>query len=170
MVYGWLIKMGLSDWRPIYDWAIQSTLSRTGHLADTGWPRAHSTAYNQIVRETSSAPVVRSWAESYAMCLEGDASFAYEDENTWVVHSTGYTYLMYTYAALNFAHRNGIALGDRLTWADGQIDWNQTDQPYTYRFAMPSDMPPEPEPPPEGEEVLMLAVVRVLGTWPIKRR
>ncbi|HKQ45245.1 MAG TPA: hypothetical protein VJS47_07620 [Rhizomicrobium sp.] len=68
-VLGWMVLMGHSDWRPIFEWKIGSTIARTN--GQSGWPRSHCVTYRMIMRSGPNAPWVQNWKEAWDLTAAG---------------------------------------------------------------------------------------------------
>jgi len=128
-VCGWLVSMGLTEWRPSFDWLINSTVARTS--TGSGWPRAQSTPYEMMLRASATLPIAQTWAEAWTF-NNTIAGLTYVDPNTWAVSDL--TYLTYTRGALVYANQLGITLTDNLSWASGQINSVKWKTAYKWRL------------------------------------
>jgi hypothetical protein len=68
-VVGWMVLMGFSEWRPVFEWQIGSTIARTN--GQSGWPRAFCTPYRLIMRANASVPWVTTWKEAWDLTAAG---------------------------------------------------------------------------------------------------
>jgi hypothetical protein len=128
-VFGWLVSMGLSEWRKSFDWVIAGTVARTDN--SSGWIRARSTPYEMMLRAGSAAPFATTWAEAWSL-NHSTAGLTYDDPNTWVPPDM--TYLTYTRGALVYAERLGVTLTDNLTWATSQLNAGKWKTAYKWRL------------------------------------
>jgi hypothetical protein len=132
-IMGWMIVMGFTDWRMAFDWKIGSTIARTSGAY--GWVRAHAVPYRMILRQTSTSPIVQSWAEAWQLTKDITGAIV-TDPETW--YPSDMTYLTYARGALVFAVRFGTpgATGC-LSWANAQLvnrSWNTA---HKWRLASP---------------------------------
>ncbi|MHB1207428.1 MAG: hypothetical protein ACYCZX_17815, partial [Rhodospirillaceae bacterium] len=128
-VFGWLVSMGLSEWRTSFDWLIGGTLARTS--ATSGWPRAQSTPYEMMLRASAKSPFAESWTEAWVL-NNTIAGLTYTNSETWVPSTM--TYLAYTRGALTYAQMLGALSGDNLSWATGQINARKWKTSYKWRL------------------------------------
>jgi hypothetical protein len=128
-VFGWLVTMGLTEWRTSFDWIIGGTLARTS--STSGWVRANATPYQMMLRADAKAPLAQSWAEAWLL-NSSLGGLTYTTPDTWVVPDM--TYLTYTRAALTYAVILGIPVGDSLSWATGQINAARWKTPFKWRI------------------------------------
>ena len=123
-VLGWVVSMGFSEWRPMFEWAAGSVMARTSPTS--GWKRAYASPYRMILRESATAPVVASWAEAWAL-TQRLRKLALTDPNTWV--EADKTYLTYSRGALVFIDKlKPGSVTENLAWASGQLNrnWNMS--------------------------------------------
>jgi hypothetical protein len=116
-VLGWMVSMGFDDWRTVFDWQIGSAMARTS--TTSGWVRALATPYHLVVRADASEPVVRSWADAFALNQQIHP-VAVPDPDTWLENDM--TYLAYTRGALVYAVAFGTpGAQENLAWATDQL-------------------------------------------------
>jgi hypothetical protein len=128
-VLGWLVSMGLTDWRMSFDWLIGGTVARTN--GTSGWPRAQATPYEMMLRPSSTAPITQSWADAWSL-NQDVVGLTYADSNTWVTPDM--TYLTYTRGALVYAAQLGTPLDDNLAWATKQLNAGRWATAYKWRL------------------------------------
>jgi len=113
-VFGWIVMMGFSDWRPILEWKIGSTIARTN--GKSGWPRAQCTPYRMVMRADAAAPWATSWKEAWDLTAAG---LKLTVDNPDELDIKQLFYLPYSRGALVLAKHAGIAnIDESLTWAD----------------------------------------------------
>lgn len=116
----WIVMLGFDDWRPIAEWKIQNTIARTS--GTSGWCRAYSTPYREILRPAADQPWCADWAASWALTAER-YGFVVSDPDTIPAGGNDITYPTYTEAALAMAMQLEIADAcDPHAWIHGQVD------------------------------------------------
>jgi len=116
-VLGWMVLMGFSDWRPVFEWQIGSTIARTN--GQSGWPRAFCTPYRLVMRANSSVPWVTSWKEAWDLTAAG-LKLTVDDPDRLDLKQL-FT-LPYSRGALTLAKHIGIPnLDASLNWADSEL-------------------------------------------------
>jgi hypothetical protein len=128
-VLGWLVCMGLTEWRTAFDWVIGGVLARTS--STSGWPRAQASPYEMMLRADGKSPIAGSWAQAWSL----NASIAgqtYVNSETWAV--TDMTYLTYARGALVYADKLGALSGDNLAWATAQLNTRKWKTQHKWRL------------------------------------
>ena len=128
-VFGWLVSMGLVEWRTAFDWLIGGTVARTN--GTSGWPRAQAVPYEMMLRNSNTSPIYTSWAEAW-VGNNTISGLTYVDPNTWVTPDM--TYLTYARGALTYADKLGTVLTDNLSWATGQLNAKKWKTSYKWRL------------------------------------
>ena len=117
-VFGWIVLMGFSDWRPILEWKIASTIARTN--GKSGWPRAYCTPYRMVFRADQNAPWATNWKQAWDLTAAG-LKITVDDPDTLDLKPL--FYLPYTRGALVLAKHAGVAgIDESLAWADKSLD------------------------------------------------
>lgn len=118
--YGWLVRMGHSDWDPIFRWKLGATIARTD--GTSGWARAFPTTYRQILRESVDAPWAKSWAEDWAINARHQ-NLSSADPNVISITKGGQmTYLSYARGVLAIANELGVTEAmPCYDWMDRQL-------------------------------------------------
>lgn len=130
-VFGWMVMMGLDDWRDAFTWKIASTIARTNGAS--GWVRAYATPYRLVLRPDKSAPFAKSWGEAWQIASTL-AGWQPSDPNT--IQGNDLTYYTYTRAALAMGVRLGVAEAQPcLTWLEDQLRRRNATIPYRWRIA-----------------------------------
>ncbi len=116
-VVGWTVAMGFSEWKPVFQWAIGSTLARTN--GKSGWARAYATPYRVNLKTEKNGPLVKNWAEAYALTARV-WKFSPADPNR--LEGTDLTYLVYSRGALIHALMLGVEdAREPFEWLDGEL-------------------------------------------------
>lgn len=128
-VLGWLVLMGLEEWRESLVWALGGTLARTS--GKTGWSRSRPSPYRLILKPDKNSPVERSWDDAWRLSRDrarwNDADDLVEPDPT---------YSIYTRGALALAVRAGIKDAEApLAWMTDQLRKQGVTVPYKWRLA-----------------------------------
>jgi hypothetical protein len=117
-VLGWMLAMGFTQWRSVFDWKAVSTIVRTS--SSFGWNRAYATPYRLMLRRERDAPYVSSWAEALELS-QRVLNFGSATDDTWA--NPDMTYLQYTLGALVYINmRGGTDVSENLRWAIKQFE------------------------------------------------
>ena len=108
-VLGHVVELGFTDWRPIYEWNIQSLIQRCS--ADSGWCPTYFTNYRYPVRLAPDQPYATDWADCWQINLQLGYMPEPADETSWGP-SNDLSYPGSANAALAIAMRHGIAGAD----------------------------------------------------------
>lgn len=129
-VLGWMVSMGLSEWRTSFDWIIGGTIARSS--TTSGWIRAHATPFRMILRATKTSPFANSWAEAWAL-QQSINKATYTDPNTYAVADMAY--FAYTRGALVYAEKLGTpGAAENLAWATAQLKARKWNTAYKWRL------------------------------------
>lgn len=116
-VLGWMVLMGYSEWRPVFDWKIGSTIARTN--GQSGWPRAQCTPYRMLFRASATSPWATSWKEAWD--LTGSIMKLPADDPDQLDLKQLF-YFPYTRGALVLAkHLEVPNVDESLNWANQQL-------------------------------------------------
>ncbi|HKY18667.1 MAG TPA: hypothetical protein VJL82_07010 [Rhizomicrobium sp.] len=116
-VLGWMVLMGHSDWRPVFEWKIGSTIARTN--GQSGWPRAHCVTYRMIMRSGPDTPWVQNWKDAWDLTAAG-LKLTVSDPGQLDLKQL--FYFPYTRGALVLAKHLQIPGADAcLNWADAEL-------------------------------------------------
>jgi hypothetical protein len=132
-VFGWMVLMGFTQWRPIFEWKIGSTIARTN--GQSGWPRSECTPYRMVMRPTAAAPWVTDWKQAWDLTAAG-LEIKLTDADA--LDLTQLFYFPYTRGALVLAKHLEIAnVAPSLEWAEGELPRAQSARkPFPYKWAM----------------------------------
>lgn len=117
-VFAWAMRLGHADFKPVFDWKIQSNIARSN--GRNGW-RPYCVPYEAVVRNPPGGPYARSWAEAWEWTRPMYAKrWSMTDPDRWA--NPDATYLQYMRAALAQARHLGVPEADACyAWADGEI-------------------------------------------------
>jgi hypothetical protein len=132
-VFGWMVLMGHTQWRPVFEWKIGSTIARTN--GQSGWIRAYCTTVDMRMRVDKNAPWAKTWKEAWDLTAE---ALKYEVSDPDTLDLTKLFYFPYTRGALVLANHLQIAgAGPCLEWADGQLSRAvAARKPFPYKWAL----------------------------------
>jgi hypothetical protein len=124
--------LGHEDWRPILEWKMNNTLSRTN--GTSGWVRARPTPYSLVLRLTDKSPYATTWAECWDFNLQLQPGIGvYPDEDT-IPPEDGLVYQSYCMSSLAIATQLEIAgAKDCYDWLSEQIRNNSKSGHYIDR-------------------------------------
>ena len=133
-VLGWMVLMGHSQWRPVFEWKIGSTIARTN--GQTGWPRAQCTPYRMVMRNDPKAPWVQTWKEAWDLTAAGLKLPRVSDPDR--LDLTQLFYFPYTRGALVLAKHLAIPnIDPSLNWAEDELPRAiSAKKPFPYRWAL----------------------------------
>jgi len=116
----WVVQMGFEDWRPIAEWKIRNTIARTD--GTSGWIRAVSTPYRQILRPAKDQPWCADWAASWALTQQR-YGLTYADPDVLAISGNDISYPTYSEGALAIAKAIGITAAEPShTWIHDQVN------------------------------------------------
>ena len=116
----WVVQLGFEDWRPIAEWKIQNTIARTD--GQSGWIRAVSTPYRQILRPARDQPWCADWDASWKL-TQTRYNLTYTDPNVLAITGNDISYPTYSEGALAIANAIGItATGSPHAWIHEQVN------------------------------------------------
>jgi hypothetical protein len=132
-VFGWMVLMGHSQWRPVFEWKIGSSVARTN--GQSGWPRAQCAPYKMVMRKTADVPWVTSWKEAWDLTA-GPMKLTAPDPDQ--LDLTQLFYFPYTRGALVLAKHLEIPDAPAcLDWADGQLQRAlAARKPFPYKWSL----------------------------------
>jgi hypothetical protein len=132
-VFGWMVLMGFSEWRPVFEWKIGSTIARTN--GQSGWPRAECTPYILTLRAGPDAPWAKDWKEAWDLTAEQFKLTAADSDH---LELTKLFYYPYTRGALVLAKYLQIPnLAPSLDWVEGELDRVlSARKPFPYKWAL----------------------------------
>jgi hypothetical protein len=130
-VVGWMVLMGHTSWRPVFEWKIGSAIARTN--GQSGWPRSFCTTYRIIMRANSATPWATNWKEAWDLTAAG-LKLTLEDPDV-LSFKTLYT-LPYTRGSLILGKHLQIPNVDPcIEWAEretGRASANRKGLPYRW--------------------------------------
>lgn len=132
-VFGWMVLMGHSKWRPVFEWKIGSTIARTN--GQTGWPRAQCTPYRIVLRPTPDAPWVQTWKEAWDLTQAG-LKLNIEDPDHLELKAL--FYFPYTRGALVLAkHLDIPGVDPCLAWTEAELPRAIANKkPFSYKWSL----------------------------------
>jgi hypothetical protein len=132
-VLGWMVLMGHSQWRPIFEWRIGSTIARTN--GQSGWPRSECTPYRMVMRATPNSPWVTDWKQCWDLTA---AALDITVKDPDALDLTQLFYFPYTRGALVLAkHLDIPGAGPSLDWAEGELQRAlAARKPFPYKWAL----------------------------------
>jgi len=133
VVLGWIVLMGFSEWRPIFDWKIGSTLARTN--GQSGWPRAFCTPYRMVMRADPSTPWAQNWKQAWDLTSAG-LHLTVDDPDRLQLNQL--FYFPYTRGALILAkHLQVPNVDTSLSWAEGELGRAlSARKPFPFKWAL----------------------------------
>jgi hypothetical protein len=131
-VLAYVVMLGHEDWRPILEWKMYNTISRTN--GTSGWVRAKPAPYDLVLRLSDKSPYAATWAECWDFNLQLQPTIGvYPDEDT-IPPEDGMTYSSYCMSSLAIAAQLEIVgAEDCYTWLSGQIRNNSKSGHYIDR-------------------------------------
>lgn len=130
-ILSWVVRIGFADWRPIFDWKIQNTIARTN--GTSGWVRAISTPYRQILRASRADPWLPDWASSWALTSQR-YGWVVGDPNVLPISGDDISYPSYSRGVLAAAQGMSVpGAADCYSWLDGQLRTALTTRRYIAR-------------------------------------
>jgi hypothetical protein len=116
-VLGWMVLMGHSQWRPVFEWKIGSTIARTN--GQSGWIRAHCTPSDIVMRANKNAAWVQTWKEAWDLT---SAALKLDVTDPDSLDFTKLFFFPYTRGALVIAkHLQIPGVDPSIEWAEGQM-------------------------------------------------
>ena len=131
-VMGWMVLMGHSQWRPVFEWKVGSTLARTN--GKSGWPRSECTPYRMVMRSSPDVPWVNNWKDAWDLTAAG---LKIKPADPDQLDLTQLFYFPYTRQALVLAKHLQIPDVDpSLSWAEQELGRAiAAKKPFGYRWA-----------------------------------
>lgn len=105
-IFAWLVRMGFEDWKPIVEWKAKNTIGRTN--GTSGWVRAVSTPYRQLLKTAKADPFFTNWKDSWDLTQQR-YNLTYTDPNKLAITGNDISYPTYTEGALAAAKGAGVA-------------------------------------------------------------
>lgn len=132
-VFGWMVLMGHSQWRPVFEWKIGSNIARTN--GQSGWIRSVCTPVVMVMRSSKDVPWVKTWKESWDLTA-AHLKIEVSDPNRLDLNQL--FYFPYTRGALVLAkHLQIPGVDPCLEWAEGELSRaTATRKPFPYKWAL----------------------------------
>jgi len=117
-IFAWLVRMGFEDWKPIVEWKAKNTIGRTN--GTSGWIRAITTPYRQLLKETKASPFFTNWTDSWNLTKQR-YNLTYADPNKLAITGNDISYPTYTEGALATAKGAGVNVPS-YDWMHSEVD------------------------------------------------
>lgn len=130
-IFAWIVRMGFEDWKPIVEWKAKNTIGRTN--GTSGWIRAISTPYRQLLKAAKADPFFGNWIDSWNLTQQR-YNLTYTDPNTLPSGGDDISYPSYTEGALASARSIGIADANAPhDWIHSEVERLIDESPNRYR-------------------------------------
>jgi hypothetical protein len=131
-VLGWMVLMGHTQWRPVLEWKIGSTIARTN--GQSGWVRAYCTPTDIVTRVNENAPWVQTWKEAWDLTAS-TLNITVTDPDH--LDLTQLFYFPYTRGALVLAKHLEIPnIDPSVAWAERELGRTVGRKPYSYKWSL----------------------------------
>jgi len=133
-VMGWMVLMGHSKWKPVFEWKVGSTIARTN--GTSGWPRSYCTTIVMAMRSSAAVPWLQNWKQAWDVTAP-ILKYSVKDPDQLELDESG-NYFPYTRGVLVLAKHLEIPGADPcLNWADGQLRrLLAAKKPFPYKWAL----------------------------------